>query len=129
MAKVFDVSWLGARCAGYFKELADTMNNENYDDMLFFFEEATYVFVSLKERDFLNLAIEKIGSVKCNKALFIEKYMEDYNSCSFSKLDLIVELAGCDIHIVVQSLTNQLTKHLSVHGAVLTESCSSVDIC
>ena len=122
LAKVFDVSWLGAKCVGYFKGLAEEMKEESYEEMLFLFEEGAYSFTALKEREFLNLAIEKIGSVKSNKTMFIETYMEDYSSCSLVKLDLVLELAGCDVHLVVQSLTNQLAKHISVEGAVLTET-------
>ena len=73
MAAVFEVLWLTARCGEYFRGLVDAVEPEKYEDLLFLFNEAKYVFTSLKERALLDAAIEKIGSVKC-KVLFIKNY-------------------------------------------------------
>ena len=121
MGNVFEVAWLVARCIGYFEGLVGRMNSESHEEMLFLFEEAAYVFAALKERHFLDLAIGKISAGK-SKASFITKYMGTYTSLSVKQLDLVIELAGTDVQIVVQSLTSQLSQHLSLHGAVLTDN-------
>ena len=78
------------RCACYFKELVDILDIESDEDMLFLFDEAAYVFTSLKERGFSDLAVGKIGSSK-SKSRFINKYMEDYTSLSINQLDLVID--------------------------------------
>ena len=66
MARVFDVEWLKERCSWYFKDLVNGMSH-NYEDMLYLFEEASYVLSDLKERGLINLVLPKIASDKdCN---------------------------------------------------------------
>ena len=120
MAKVFDVAWLTGRCFGFFKDLVDGMSG-SYEDILYLFQEASYVCITLKERGMINLTLAKIGSNTDCKTLFLRKFLEDITDVSASQLDLVVELAGRDLGIVVQSLTGKLKTHLAEQGAVMSD--------
>ena len=120
MAKVFDVAWLTGRCFGFFNDLVDGISGR-YEDMLYLFQEASYVCITLKERGMINLTLAKIGSNTDCKTLFLRKFLEDITDVSASQLDLVVELAGRDLGIVVQSLTGKLKTHLAEQGAVMSD--------
>ena len=53
MSRVFQVSWLVAKCEEYFVSYLDKLDSESsYSDMLFVVEEAVYLMSAMKCRDF-----------------------------------------------------------------------------
>ena len=121
MANVFEVSWLADKCAGYFKEVADSVKTPSYTELLYLFEEASFVFENLKTKDYLNITFEKIAMLRW-KQEFIERYLENAERLTTQKLDMVMELAGSEVNCIVQTLTNQLAEMLKVQGPNLPVS-------
>ena len=115
MANVFEVSWLIKKCAGYFTKAADSVKKPSYSKLLYLFEEAAFVSESLKTKDFLALALEKIKMLKFEQQ-FIEKYLDNAARLSTQRLDIVIELAGTEVNFVVQKLTSQLSELVLEHG-------------
>ena len=90
---------------------------ELYIYILFLFEEAAFVFDNLKNKDFLKISINKIEMLNW-KQEFIEKYLENADRLSTQKLDMVIELAGCEVECVVQTVSNQLLEVLKVQGSI-----------
>ena len=101
-----------------------TLSGENYEDVLFLFEEAEFVLDIMKKRDFIEVVFQfqKINNMVNGKEGFVSKYMEDISNLSKKQLDLMLELAGNDVQIVVKCLTCHITEHLKVEGAIFTEN-------
>jgi hypothetical protein len=118
IASVFEMTWLVGKCAEYFTEVVDSVKTPSYADLLYLFEEAGFVFETLKTKDFLNLTIKKIEMLQ-GKQEFIDRYLENADRLSTQKLDMVIELAGTEVHCVVQTLTNQLSEKLKVDGPCL----------
>ena len=76
----------------------------------------------MKKRDLIEVIFRKITLIN-GKEGFVSKYMEDISNLSKKQLDLMLELAGNDIQIVVKCLiTCHITEHLKVEGAIFTEN-------
>ena len=117
IASVFEVTWLVGKCAEYFTEVAESVKIPSYTELLYLFEEAAFVFENLKNKDFLKISINKIEMLNW-KQEFIEKYLENAERLSTQKLDMVIELAGCEVECVVQTVSNQLLEVLKVQGSI-----------
>ena len=117
IASVFEVTWLVGKCAEYFTEVAESVKIPSYTELLYLFEEAAFVFENLKNKDFLKISINKIEKLNW-KQEFIEKYLENADRLSTQKLDMVIELAGCEVECVVQTVSNQLLEVLKVQGSI-----------
>ena len=117
IASVFEVTWLVGKCAEYFTEVAESVKIPSYTELLYLFEEAAFVFENLKKKDFLKISINKIEKLNW-KQEFIEKYLENADRLSTEKLDMVIELAGCEVECVVQTVSNQLLEVLKVQGSI-----------
>ena len=117
IASVFEVTWLVGKCAEYFTEVAESVKIPSYTELLYLFEEAAFVFENLKNKDFLKISINKIEMLNW-KQEFIEKYLENADRLSTQKLDMVIELAGCEVECVVQTVSNQLLEVLKVQGSI-----------
>ena len=117
LASVFEVTWLVGKCAEYFTEVAESVKIPSYTELLYLFEEAAFVFENLKNKDFLKISINKIEMLNW-KQEFIEKYLENADRLSTQKLDMVIELAGCEVECVVQTVSNQLLEVLKVQGSI-----------
>ena len=122
MANVFEIAWLSDKCSAYYRNLVDCIKTPSYEELHFIFEEAGFVFEKLKTTDYLNLATKKIEELGY-KQQFIDQYLENADRLSTKKLDMVIELAGTEVHCVVQTLTNQLSELLKVQGSSLPVSC------
>ena len=121
MASVFEVSWLADKCAGYFKEVTDSVKIPSYTELLYLFEEASFVYKNFKTKDYLNITFEKIVMMNW-KQEFIDRYLENDERLTSQKLDMVIELAGNEVNCIVQTLTNQLAEMLKVQGPSLPVS-------
>ncbi|KAL5248463.1 hypothetical protein ACHWQZ_G017600 [Mnemiopsis leidyi] len=122
MANVFEVAWLVSKCSDYFTELTNSVTSGSYAELFFLFEEAAFVHENLKMKDFLNTTVKKIESLKWKKQ-FLDKYLENAERFSTKKLDTVIELAGSDVDIVVQTLVNQLSEMFRIQGPSLPVYC------
>ena len=116
IAHAFKVTWLQNSCYKMFSEFTDGIRDilPPYRDLLFVFEEAAYVLSRLKKRDFLEVALGKITTSN-SKQMFIEKYLEDIGALSDYHLDMVIELAGTEVDLIVQPLKEHLlSKQLGI---------------
>ena len=116
IAYVFEMSWLVEKCADYFRILVDS--EKSRQDLWFLLQEAEYVSENLKKQDLLDLTVKKIESVGC-KQEFLEKYLKEVQKLPPKKLDVVIKLAGSDVHIVVQVVVKQLTELFKVQTTTL----------
>ena len=115
IANVFEVTWLIGECSKYFNKVADSIKTANYPELLFLFEEAAFIFEHLKKEEFLEVAIKNIEKFRW-KQQFIDNYLNNADRLSTQKLDLVIELAGSEVELVVQKLTKQLSELVLENG-------------
>ena len=116
MSRVFQVSWLVAKCEKYFVSCLDRLDSESsYSDMLFVVEEAVYLMSAIKSRDFLDLVVtqmnkisaacRKIASISVTKRdYFIKEYLADLSQASLHKIDACIAIVQSDHHVLVELL-------------------------
>ena len=108
MGHVFNVAWIVDRCYKYFKSLTETVNVSNYNEQVFVFEEAMFMFTKLKKRNFVELVITKFTSLTTCTEQFVPKYLSDISSCSTTTLDVVIEMTRKEEYILIQVLVNHL---------------------
>ena len=111
LANVFQMSWLVTRCVQQFTDIAQSLQEPSYEDLLFLFDEAVYVLSQLKSRELVETALSRIRTLN-EERNFIRNYLVDLNSLSTQQLDLIIELSGTSVEYIVEPLTEQLTASL-----------------
>ena len=106
MSRVFDVSWLVARCEKYFVSYLDKLDSESsYPDILFAVEEAVYLLSTVKKRDFLELVVKKIITISAaTRDSFIKQYLSDFANSSCFKIDACIAIVKTDVHVLVEVL-------------------------
>ena len=122
LANVFQMSWLVTRCVQQFTDIAQSLQEPSYEDLLFLFDEAVYVLSQLKSRELVETALSKIRTLN-EEQNFIRNYLVDFSSLSSQQLDLIIELAGTSVEHIVESLTEQLTTSLEKGEAKVPANC------
>ena len=122
LANVFQMSWLVTRCVQQFTDIAQSLQQPSYEDLLFLFDEAVYVLSQLKSRELVETALSKIRTLN-EEQKFIRNYLVDLNSLSTQQLDLIIELAGTSVEYIVEPLTEQLTASLEMGEDKIPANC------
>ena len=112
MSNVFEVSWLVKRCCEFFETAVNELDTENFEDNCYLFEEALYMWVTLKNKNFVEIVIKKFSSevVKCDQ-FFVPRYLADLSSRTARELNLIIEVIGENKHVLVQVLIDHLGKN------------------
>ena len=136
IALVFETKWLAKKCATFFSQLVDSITEPSYQELVFLFEEAGFVFKNLKFVDYLILINKKLKDMKF-KQQFIEKYLEDLSDLTTERLDMVIALAGNEFKCVVPTVIKQLSEMPQVQGAcfpgsfryLLENSTSSLKSC
>ncbi|KAL5247910.1 hypothetical protein ACHWQZ_G017168 [Mnemiopsis leidyi] len=134
ISHVFEMSWLEGKCVEYFTHLVESVKQPSYRELKFLLEEAGYVSRHLKKQNLLTLAIEKIENLGY-KQEYLKKYLKDAEKLSINELDIVIKLAGSDVHIIVQSVVDQLTELFKVQTPTLSTSLrylldnSSLSLC
>ena len=113
VANVFEVAWLAEKCSEYFTEVTNSIKTPSYSELLYLFGEACFVYENLNKKDYIEVATDKIQELDW-KQQFIDKYLENADRLSTKKLDIVIELAGSDVNVVVKTLVNQLTEMFKV---------------
>ena len=122
LANVFQMSWSVTRCVQQFTDIALSLQEPSYEDLLFLFDEAVYVLSQLKSRALVETAVSKIRTLN-EEQNFIRNYLVDLNSLSTQQLDLIMELAGTSVEFIVEPLTEQLTTSLEKGENKIPANC------
>ena len=125
LANVFQMSWLVTRCVQQFTDIAQSLQEPSYEDLLFLFDEAVYVLSQLKSRELVETALSKIRTLN-EEQNFIRNYLVDLNSLSTQQLDLIIELAGTSVEYIVEPLTEQLRTSLDNGKAMIPANCKYI---
>ena len=132
MANVFEMTWLVQRCSEYFNRRADSI--KQVDSIFPLFEEAAFALENIKSKSFLDVTIKKIESLQC-KRLFLKTYLEEVDADKFTitKLDMLIEIAGQEVHYLIQSVADQLTLSKSMNNSGSTSlsfsSCYLLENC
>ena len=110
MSRVFQVSWLVAKCEEYFVSYLDKLDSESsYSDILFVVEEAVYLMSAIKSRDFLNLTVKKMASISVtSRDDFVTKYLSDFGQASMNQISACIALVQSDVHVLVEMLITHL---------------------
>ena len=112
MSRVFQVSWLVAKCKEYFVSYLDRLDNESsYSDFLFVVEEVVYMMSVLKKRDFLDLVTPKMNTISaaCRRNFAME-YLSDLSNTSNAKIDACFSITETHPLIMVEVLISNLEK-------------------
>ena len=112
MSRVFQVSWLVAKCEEYFVSYLDKLDSESsYSDMLFVVEEAVYLMSAIKSRDFLDLVVTQMNKISaaCRNG-FVKNYMSDLSISSTVKIDACLVILQSDVHVMIELLISHLQK-------------------
>ena len=125
LANVFQMSWLVTRCVQQFTDIAQSLQEPTYEDLLFLFDEAVYVLSQLKSRELVETALSKIRTLNEGQN-FIRNYLVDLNSLSTQQLDLIIELAGTSVEYIVEPLTERLTASLEKGEVMVPANCKYI---
>ncbi|KAL5264806.1 hypothetical protein ACHWQZ_G005766 [Mnemiopsis leidyi] len=86
-------------------------DESSYTDMLFVVEEAVYLMSAMKNRDFLNLTVNKIKSISVTRRdSFVREYLYDLGIASLHKIDACIALVQSDQHVLVELLIKHLIR-------------------
>ena len=104
MSRVFDVSWLVARCEKYFVSYLDKLDSESsYPDILFAVEEAVYLLSTVKKRDFLDLVVKKMCCISITRRdSFMKEYLNDFINSSKFKIDASIAIVKSDVNVLIE---------------------------
>ena len=133
MSRVFQVSWLVAKCEEYFVSYLDKLDSESsYSDMLFVVEEAVYLMSAIKSRDFLDLVVTQMNKISAAfKNGFVQNYLSDLSKSSLVKIDACLDILQSDVHIMIELLISHVedkeienldknTRHLLKNADLIT---------
>ena len=111
MAHAFEMTWLTGKCRDYFYEVAKSIKKPLiYSELTFLFEEAAFALDNLKSDDFYKVCTQKFESLNCKRS-FLEMYLKkvEADKLTSKKLDMLIELAGEEVHVVIKFVVNQLS--------------------
>ena len=110
MSRVFQVSWLVAKCEEYFVSYLDKLDSESsYSDMLFVVEEAVYLMSAIKCRNFLDLVVTQLNKISAACLnVFVKNYMVDLSKSSLVKIDICLGILQPDVHVMLELLISHL---------------------
>ena len=112
MSNVFEVAWLVKRCFEYFEDLVDEMDTDSFEDQIYLFEEAMFMWGTLKNRNFVEVVIKRFSYeiVKCDQ-FFVPQYLIDIPSHTTKQLDVIIEMVGEKKHILMEVLIDDIKEN------------------
>ena len=114
MSCVFEVSWIADRCVKFFKTLVDELDSENYEDQLYVFEEAMYMLLTIKKKNFMELVVDKFSTeIAICDQFFVPQYLTDISSRSQKQLSFIIEIVQKHKHILMGVLIENIERNPS----------------
>ena len=120
MSKVFEVSWMGNRCAEYFDTIVNSISSPifSYDELFFVFDEAFYVMSKFQNKNLMDKVVLKFSCTPGYKQIFLENFMRT-PSLDKKQLDLAISIAGRETEILVTCIIDLL----EANGNVLGNTC------
>ena len=114
MAYGFEMTWLLEKCEIYFSILAAKTKKPLFSELFFLFEEAAFAMENLKSKEFFYVANQRMEDLQCKRS-FLDLYLKKANKGELGdkltnkKLDMLIDFAGEEVHLVIQSVVDQLT--------------------
>ena len=106
LAHVFEVSWITDKCFDFFKLLLDNVEDDDFPNQLYLFNEGVYIFEHLKNKTFIAATIKRFRSIKTCTENFVTQFLNDISTCSAKNLDVLMEMS--DELTLVKVLINNL---------------------
>ena len=113
MSRVFQVSWLVAKCKKYFMSHLDKLSGKSsFTELLFAVEESLYLSSALKDREFFNLVVKKMSSINAwKRSYFARQYLQDLSTCNHQQIDICLKIVSPELtYVIVDLLLTHLAK-------------------
>ena len=123
MSRVFQVSWLVAKCKEYFVAYLNKLSGRsNFSQFVFVIEESLYLLSALKDQEFYNLVVNKMSSISAwKRSYFIRQYLVNLSSCNQQQIDISLKIVLPELSYVIVEL---LLSHLAKGGNKLLDEKS-----
>ena len=109
LSSAFKTKWLTDRCKEFFYLLCENVSNE-FEDLLFVFDEALYATSIHKTEDLLTKVTDRFSGMENIENVFVKRYLhENYSSIKSETLEILL-LISKDVFPVVAILKEQLTE-------------------
>ena len=113
MSRVFQVSWLVAKCKEYFVSYLNKLSDRSdLSQFVFVTEESLYLLSALKDQEFYNLVVNKMSSISAWKtSYFIRQYLVNLSSCNQQQIDICLKIISPELrYVIVELLLSHLAK-------------------
>ena len=107
LSSAFKTNWLTDRCREFFYLLCENVSNE-FEDLLFVFDEALYATSIHKTEDLISKVTDRFSGIENIENVFVKRYLhEKYTSIKSETLEILL-LISKDVSPVVAVLKEQL---------------------
>ena len=109
LSSAFKTNWLTDRCKEFFYLLCENVSNE-FEDLLFVFDEALYATSIHKTEDLFSKVTDRFSGMENIENVFVKRYLhENYTSIKSETLEILL-LISKDVSPVVAVLKEHLTE-------------------
>ena len=110
MAHVFDVSWIIEKCFDYFKWLTEIVEEKDFQDQVYIYDEAMFILNNLKKKCCVDIVIQKFTSMANCVKNFANYYFSDLSSCKMElgSLDVLLQMTDEQERILMEILVNNI---------------------
>ena len=109
LSSAFKTNWLTDRCRKFFYLLCENVSNE-FEDLLFVFDEALYATSIHKTKDLISKVTDRFSGMENIENVFVKRYLhENYTSIKSETLEILL-LISKDVSPVVSVLKEHLTE-------------------
>ena len=109
LSSAFKTNWLTDRCREFFYLLCENVSNE-FEDLLFVFDEALYATSIHKTEDLISKVTDRFSGMENIENVFVKRYLhENYTSIKSETLEILL-LISKDVSPIVSVLKEHLTE-------------------
>ena len=110
LSSAFKTNWLTDRCKEFFYLLCGNVSNE-FEDLLFVFNEALYATSIHKTEDLISKVTDRFSGMENIEHVFVKRYLhENYSSIKSETLKVLLLICKDNVSPVVAVLKEQLTE-------------------
>ena len=110
LSSTFKTNWLTDRCKEFFYLLCENVSNE-FEDLLFVFDEALYATSIHETEDLLTKVTDRFSGMENIENVFVKRYLhENYSSIKSETLEILLLISKDNVSPVVAVLKEQLTE-------------------
>ena len=108
LSSAFKTNWQTDRCREFFYLLCENVSNE-FEDLLFVFDEALYAASIHKTEDLISKVTDRFSGMENIENVFVKRFLhENYSSIKSETLEILLFISQ-DVSTVVAVLKEQLT--------------------